>query len=62
MVEKKKKGSFSAVLATVRKCPFKVARCRTDNAQLRRIPSDVRTRGSITGVGLISGFIIFAET
>lgn len=32
------------------------------NAQLRRIPSDVRTRGSITGVGLISGFIIFAQT
>lgn len=47
---------------TVRKCTFKFASCRTDIAQLRRIPSDVGTRGSITGAGLISGFIICAQT
>lgn len=47
----------------MRKGTLEVTKVRyTDDAQLRRIPSDVGTRGSITAVGLISGFIIFAQT
>lgn len=41
---------------------FKLQRCCTDNRELRRIPTDIWTRGSITDVGLISGFIIFVQT